>query len=238
MTTALSSTGLALDHLVVAASTLEQGVRWCEAVLGVIPGPGGRHAFMGTHNRLLKLHGSGLERAYLEIIAIDPQAPSPARARWFGLDQRDPAAPPALVHWVLRCEDLPQRRAALREWGFDPGAPEAASRSTPHGELHWRISLRDDGQPLAGGALPTLIQWEGEHPTVRMAGSGIALQGFCVGPLPDAVRTLIQVPQLQVRQQPGLQAALLTPRGHILLTSPSPSALSAAAHPAAKTPPP
>jgi hypothetical protein len=30
-----------LDHLVVAARTLDEGVAWCEATLGVTPGPGG-----------------------------------------------------------------------------------------------------------------------------------------------------------------------------------------------------
>lgn len=30
---------LALDHLVVAAASLAQGVQWCETTLGVTPGP-------------------------------------------------------------------------------------------------------------------------------------------------------------------------------------------------------
>jgi hypothetical protein len=44
-----------LDHLVIAAATLEEGVAWCEATLGVTPGPGGKHPLMGTHNRLLSI---------------------------------------------------------------------------------------------------------------------------------------------------------------------------------------
>ena len=44
-----------LDHLVVMATTLDQGVAWCEATLGVTPGPGGEHPLMGTHNRLLSI---------------------------------------------------------------------------------------------------------------------------------------------------------------------------------------
>ena len=44
-----------IDHLVVAASSLDQGVAWCEATLGVTPGPGGEHPLMGTHNRLLRV---------------------------------------------------------------------------------------------------------------------------------------------------------------------------------------
>ncbi|HEX6635378.1 MAG TPA: VOC family protein, partial [Usitatibacter sp.] len=75
-----------LDHLVVAARTLEEGAAWVEAALGVPTVAGGKHDLMGTHNRLLGLDG----RRYLEVIAIDPSAPPPARARWFGLDEAAP----------------------------------------------------------------------------------------------------------------------------------------------------
>jgi hypothetical protein len=92
-----------IDHLVIAAHDLAHGVHWCEQTLGVTPGPGGRHPLMSTHNRLLKLDaGPGHPRAYLEIIAIDPEAPPPGRARWFGLDdaalQASLREAPRLVH--------------------------------------------------------------------------------------------------------------------------------------------
>ena len=66
---------------------------------GVTPGPGGRHGAMGTHNRLLRLRGPRADswpRAYLEIIAIDPEAPAPARRRWSWLKAR------RSVHWASR----------------------------------------------------------------------------------------------------------------------------------------
>jgi len=47
--------GGALDHLVVTARTLDEGAAWCEATLGIVPGPGGRHALMGTHSRLFSI---------------------------------------------------------------------------------------------------------------------------------------------------------------------------------------
>ena len=84
-----------LDHLVVAAASLDEGVAWCERTLGVTPGPGGRHPLMGTHNRLLALAGEAFPASYLEIIAIDPDAAAPRRVRWFGLD--DPALQAALA---------------------------------------------------------------------------------------------------------------------------------------------
>ena len=71
---------LALDHLVVAAASLDDGVRWCEATFGITAGPGGRHALMGTHNRLFSIAGPDFPDAYFEIIAIDPGAPPPGPA--------------------------------------------------------------------------------------------------------------------------------------------------------------
>jgi hypothetical protein len=45
-------------------------------------------------------------RAYLEIIAIDPDGVAPPHPRWFGLDepalQRALEAGPRLIHWVAR----------------------------------------------------------------------------------------------------------------------------------------
>ena len=78
-----------VDHLVVMAASLAEGVAWCEATLGVTPGPGGEHPLMGTHNRLLRIASPAFPQAYLELIAIDPDAPALGRVRWFGLD--DPA---------------------------------------------------------------------------------------------------------------------------------------------------
>lgn len=57
------------DHLVVAATTLADGIEYVADITGVAPQPGGRHVAMGTHNALLRLG----ERFYLEIIAIDPE---------------------------------------------------------------------------------------------------------------------------------------------------------------------
>ena len=72
-----------LDHLVIAAASLAEGVAWCEATLGLTPGPGGSHPLMGTHNRLLNIASAAFPQAYLEIIAIEPgKRPSrPCRRR-------------------------------------------------------------------------------------------------------------------------------------------------------------
>jgi hypothetical protein len=209
-----------LDHLIVAASSLEQGVAWCEALLGVTPGPGGKHVFAGTHNRLLKIESEGFAKAYLEI---DPDAPPSPRKRWFGLDERAPSDAPALVHWVARTPTLEMTHAALLALGQDPGTPRPASRDTPQGMLRWAITLRDDGRMLCGGALPTLIQWQGAHPTDNMPKSGLSLLQFEVSGVPQDASAALALPAgvRPVQGGPALRATLQTPRGPVTLQSPT-----------------
>jgi hypothetical protein len=179
-------TGAQLDHLVIAARTLDEGVAWCEATLGVVPGPGGEHALFGTHNLLLRLNSEQAPRAYLEIIAINP-TDTPTRPaglkRWFDLDDlalqtRLAQHGPQLVHWVASVPDIDEATRAWNALGIDRGPAIAASRPTPSGLLQWRITVRDDGQRLFGGALPTLIQWGGAHPTDTLPISDVTLCGL------------------------------------------------------------
>ncbi|MDP2262562.1 MAG: VOC family protein [Hydrogenophaga sp.] len=219
-----------LDHLVVAARTLEEGVAWCEATLGVTPGPGGEHVLFGTHNRLLRLHTPDAPRAYLEIIAINPAA-TPTRAdglkRWFDLDdaalQHTLAKQgPQLVHWVASVPDLAAAHAALQDLGVERGPVLVASRPTPHGLLQWQITVRDDGQRLMGGTLPTLIQWGDTHPASTLADSGLSLGAFTLRhPEPERLRQALAAAGLAgITVEAGdaaLHATLLTPRGTVLL---------------------
>jgi hypothetical protein len=217
---------LAVDHLVVAAATLAQGVAWCEAKLGVTPGPGGTHVLFGTHNRLLKIATPAFPLAYLEIIAVDPAAPPQRRARWFGLDesalQQRLLQSPCLIHAVARTETLGAMRRALLAAGLDAGEPVQASRDTPHGRLAWQILVRSDGRLLCGGALPTLIQWEGMHPAARMPDAGLALQALTLNGVPATARELLQLRGVQVQSGlgPALVATLATPLGTVTLESP------------------
>jgi len=186
------SAAVQIDHLVVAAATLDEGAAWCEATLGVAPGPGGQHALFGTHNRLLLVASDAFPRCYLEIIAIDAQAPAPARRRWFGLDDaallaRLRARGPRLLHVVARTTALDVQLAALRSAaGIDAGEALAASRPTARGLLQWRIAVRRDGALLYRGALPTLIEWEGVHPADAMAASPVRLRELTLAGLPAA----------------------------------------------------
>lgn len=221
-----------IDHLVVAARTLDEGVAWCEATLGVVPGPGGKHPLFGTHNRLLRLHSELATRAYLEIIAVNPQAtptrPAPLK-RWFDLDHPTLRARlaqhgPQLVHWVASVPDIGAATHSLAALGIERGPVIAASRPTPMGLLQWRITVRDDGQRLFDGALPTLIQWGDTHPADAMPASGIALRSLALRH-PEAPRlqqALDAIGLDHVAAAPGpaaLTASLDTPLGLRTLSS-------------------
>jgi hypothetical protein len=215
---------VALDHVVVAARTLDDGVAWCESTLGIAPSSGGTHALMGTHNRVFSIATPSWPRAYFEIIAIDPAAPPPGRRRWFGLDdaalQASLADGPRLVHWVLRCDDVHARRGRLAEAGFDVGRVLDAERATPQGLLRWRIAVRDDGALLAGGALPTLIEWGDSHPADALPASGVTLQGVDVAGLPAAAAACCAAPGVAfVDRGPALALRLQTLRGAVTLSS-------------------
>lgn len=214
-------TFVAVDHLVVAARTLEEGVAWCERTLGVVPDPGGRHAVFGTHNRVLRIASSAFPQSYLEIIAIDPQAPPPARPRWFGLDELDLSGGPRLIHWVGRSPMLDMHRWGLINIGEAPGNPVAASRATPAGVLKWQILVRDDGRLLHGGALPTLIQWQGAHPTDAMPEHGLSLLALTVNRLPRRAREVLRLRGVTAVDDdgPALRARLRTPKGEVMLES-------------------
>ena len=225
-----------IDHLVVAATTLAQGVQWCEATFGITPGPGGEHAQYGTHNRLFKIATPAHPLAYLEIIAIDPGAVKTQARRWFDLDdaalQAALASAPRLVHFVANTSDIGAARGALQALGIDRGPVVQASRHSRRGLLQWQITVRDDGQRLFNGALPSLIQWGRPdaadparlHPRNSLARSGVTLRGLAV--------THPQAATLQAAYDAigltgialhagiaNLSATLQTPKGRVVLHS-------------------
>lgn len=217
-----------IDHLVIGCARLEQGVAWCEARFGVTPGPGGRHALMSTHNRLLAIGTPQAPRAYLELIAIDPDAPDPGRRRWFGLDEPEVQAAighePQLLHWVAEVDDAENAVAEWHRLGLDPGPVLAAERVSPRGLLRWRLTVRDDGARLLGGALPTLIEWGELHASDSMPPSGVTLDSLTLGggdsPALGQALHAIGVQGFELRSgQPALRATFHTPQGEVVLAS-------------------
>jgi hypothetical protein len=201
-----------LDHLIVACSDLTQGAAWLQEQLGVAPQTGGKHALMGTHNALLRLGA----RVYLELLAIDPDAPPPARPRWFDLDTahvRERARErPFLLSWAARTANIVAavtHVAAL-------GEVLALARN----QYAWRITVPEDGALQFGGVLPTVLQWDGDaHPADALEDRGCTLQRLALEhPAASSVLPLFRELRITgpVDLKPGprsLVAHIATPAG-------------------------
>lgn len=201
---------LTLDHIALAAETLQAGVDRAEAALGVRLAGGGQHALMGTHNRLL-----GLGDLYFEVIAIDPMAAKPAFPRWFDLDRF--TGPPRLSNWICRCADLDMALAASPP---GTGLPVSVAR----GDLRWRMGVPADGTLPFDNRFPALIEWQGPaHPVQRLADSGLRLTRLEVAhpdapALQAALAGRFDDPRVAVVQGPAaLRATFDTPHGPRIL---------------------
>jgi len=228
-----------IDHLVVVAATLSQGVQWCEDTLGITPGPGGEHDKQGTHNRLFKIATPAHPLAYFEIIAINPHADPALRsknARWFDMDdpalQKSVAEQPRLLHFVAGTTDITAARQAWFDQGIDRGTTIHANRRTANGLLHWQFSLRPDGQRLFQGTLPSLIQWgkpgdadpQRLHPRNTLPRSKVSLERLNVSH-PNASKLQAAYAALGLKEvaittgPANVQAVLHTPKGLVSLNS-------------------
>lgn len=200
---------LALDHIVVAARSLEEGATYVEAVLGTKLSPGGRHPHMGTHNLLLSLGPD----EYLEVISVDPDAEAPPYPRWFDLDRFDDA--PRMTNWVCRTDDLD---AALEAAPAGAGYPVELER----GDFEWAMGVPEDGVLPFDDAMPALIEW-GEaspHPARRLPDHGLRLSRLDVfhpraDRLAESFSPMAALGHVAVRQGPEkrLIATISTPEG-------------------------
>lgn len=216
----------AIDHLVIGASSLEQGVQYVRETLGVEIPFGGVHKTMGTHNHLMRLGGE----VFLEVIAVNLQGEAALQPRWYGLDdpyvQAQIARQPALLTWVVNTSNLP---ALLRSVDMDFGVSTAVSR----GALSWLFGLPRDGRLLAAGMLPYLIEWKTDaHPSHKMAELGCTLESLEINhPNPDwlsgqlksvAADGLVAVADAGHLSRPALRARINTPSGIKTLCSVNP----------------
>ena len=208
----------ALDHLVVAATTLADGIDYIAEITGVAPQPGGKHVAMGTHNALVRL----AERVFLEIIAIDPVGTQPARPRWFDLDniavQAELTERPRLIHWVARTNDIER---AVSHCPIPLGEVHPMAR----GDYRWRITIPDDGTLPGKGVVPTLIQWDvPQHPADSLPSSNVSIAGLAAAhPDPAAIRAALTALGLEgvlpttYDRDARLAVMLRTPRGIVTL---------------------
>lgn len=168
-----------LDHIVVVAPSLASGAALVEQALGIPPGPGRKHPHMGTHNLLLSLGPT----IYLEVVAIDPDAPPVARPRWFGLDDVRAEAAARLGAWVANTDDIHTHASPAL------GVVEQMEREG----LTWQMTSTANGHPPLSGAAPLLIQRATNfHPASRLPDVGLRLRSLRIQhPRPDDVAQVL-----------------------------------------------
>ncbi|SLN51542.1 hypothetical protein ROA7450_02584 [Roseovarius albus] len=158
---------LELDHIAIACETLDEGQAWVEEALGVSLQAGGQHAHFGTHNMLLGLE-DGL---YLEVIAIDPEAPVPGYPRWFDLDRFSGRPRPAF--WICRTKSLQSAIATYEKAGF--------AVPLTRGDLSWQMAVPSSGIWPYDNMFPAFIEWQSSpHPATRLPPSGCRLTQITV----------------------------------------------------------
>jgi Glyoxalase-like domain len=206
---------LTLDHLSVIAPNLAEGVAHVRACLDLDVPFGQRHLGMGTYNHLLQLGG----RIYLEIVALDPDAEPPHRARWFGLQDRKKVrrewdAGQRLRGWVAGVDDLD---SVLRGREAVFGRKVALPADNPS----FDFAVPDDGSLPLDGAVPSLIDRRGKPRSMAtMADLGARLRDVSLEH-PEADALLARLadlridPLLTMRQGPDFRyrARIETPTG-------------------------
>lgn len=206
-----------IDHFAIGAASLDQGVAAMLPVLGVEVPRGGNHAAMSTHNCVMQ---SGNE-SFLELLAIDPDAPEPDRARWFTMDDSATkarlAARPRALCWVVGTDDLD---AVIANSPVDLGDVVLFTR----GDRSWRLTVPKDGSLPLGGLLPAFIEWSpGPHPSTGQQNLGVTLERVCLRhPDPEMLSGILQqlgiADLAQVKQgDPALSFNLMTPNGSVTL---------------------
>ncbi len=201
---------VAVDHVLWAATDLEDGVGSLHDRTGLAAVPGGSHPGWGTRNALV-----GLGDTYLEVLATDPDQDG----GWLADEVRSLDGP-VVSRWALRTDDLDGLVARVRSAGLRTD-PVAMSRTTPAGEtLRWRIAFLE-GHGL-GRAVPFVIDWlDTPHPTTSLPPQGSLVEVAIGHPSPGALRDVLDVlgvtPVVQPAPTASLRVTLDSPRGRVTL---------------------
>lgn len=202
-----------IDHLVLAAPSLESGIEQVHLLTGTAPVFGGRHEGAGTHNALLSLGAP----TYLEVLAPDPEQPS-TRSALLGDGE---LTTPRLHGFAVGCDDLDRAVSELRAAGFaEVSDPFAMTRRQPDGsDLAWRLAFIGG---TVGGARPFLISWGTTTSPADSTPVGGHLLALRAGdPEPTAVARALEVLEIDVvvEESPTrwLRATIETPAGTVEL---------------------
>ena len=90
-----------IDHVIYATQDLDAAAARLEAEHGLVAAGGGRHAGIGTENRIVPLGGG-----YLELIAVVDHAEAERSALGAALAERIRERGEGLMGWVVAVEDV------------------------------------------------------------------------------------------------------------------------------------
>ena len=161
-----------LDHIVLGASSLDEGTKFLEKLLDLKLSDIGYHKNMGTHNRVVKIS----KYIYLELIAIDPNSKKLKHKRWFNLDspilQKKLKKSPQIIGFVIENEDKqilkyydPFFRVSRANYIWDFAMPSLKNNL-----------ISDDW--LENGIIPSLINWKSKQPISNMKDNKLELEKF------------------------------------------------------------
>ena len=206
-----------IDHFTLGANNLDDGIAYLQDIMGIVMPRGGQHPLMSTHNCVMAT-GDG---QFMEMIAIDPDAPTPTRTRWFSLDEERTitrlAQRPRALCWVV---DTPDLDKIVANSPIDLGPPIEMSR----GDRTWRLTVPKDGSLPEQGLIPAFIEWSpGPHPSSVQQDLGIRLHDICISHRDIArLRSIFEALDIAhlVRFSEGEKALSFdveTPKGRIIL---------------------
>ncbi len=206
-----------IDHFTVGTADLATGQAVLADTLGAVVPNGSKHDAMSTHNCVCQAG----DARFLEVIAIDPEAPDPGRVRWFTLD--DPATQariaerPRALCWVVNTPDVD---AVVAASPVDLGEIVHFQR----GDRTWRLTVPKDGSLPEGGLLPAFIEWSpGPHPSTGQQDIGLTLGAIRLShPDPATLRGQLEALGVDhladITEGPrGLAFAVKTPKGLVVL---------------------
>jgi hypothetical protein len=201
-----------VDHLILGAATLADGVAFVRDRLGVTARPGVRLPGAATENALVALG----PRSYLEVLAPADDADEPAP----GLAPLRSLAAPALWGWAIATDAGGARAERADQLGVVHAARAADRHPLDGGSF---VRWRNLGVQLAlGPAAPFFIEWSAHSPhPAAQAPTGGRLRAITVRhPDPDAARAALAKLGFDVDvargDAPGLAAELETLDGELL----------------------
>lgn len=201
-----------VDHLILGARDLDEGIRRFEERTGVRPKVGGEHPGRGTRNALVSL-GPYL---YIEILA--PQVNAPDSGMVAELRQRADLTP---FGWAVFVRDMEAARKRLGDAGFGLSEIMPGSRARPDGTLlEWKTF--EVVKPEVPG-IPFFIRWgDGTTHPSQDSPSGCRLERLrVVTPDVDGLRRVFAATLLDVTAEkgrtPGLDIVLRCPKGTVEL---------------------